>query len=162
MPKASRRKRLISSLLTTVKNRFFNRVVREFEFDDDSLEDAYDSVYCRALSTAQSNRYISRQKYRKSSRKEQTFAEDLQTSTASTVAWLTDDEFKQKYRMDRESFDKVLELIKDHRVFQTSKTKKALTVENQLIDFLVLRVTGQAIMGYATPFALDTVVQATT
>jgi hypothetical protein len=59
-------------------------------------------------------------------------ADDLHTE------WLTEAEFKQKYCMDCESFQRVVEKIKNHPVFNNSnrKGRKQLSVESQLMVFL--------------------------
>jgi hypothetical protein len=59
------------------------------------------------------------------------FLEDLNEDSS----WLNDAEFKDKYRMTRSSFWLIVELIKDHPVFQ-SKRKKQAPVEHQLMILL--------------------------
>jgi hypothetical protein len=132
MPKQSARKQVISGLSQHVQRRHLLRFQRELDSDDDSVEDELDVAFANAFVTATSSRYLGRDAYRKSSRKEKTFADDLHTE------WLTEAEFKQKYRMDRESFQKVVENIKNHPVFNNSnrKGRKQLPVESQLMVFL--------------------------
>ena len=132
MPKPSKRKRIISGLSRYLKRRFLLRYQRELDSDDDSLENAVDIGVARAAASISSSRYLQRQKYRKSSRKEATFDEDLQTN------WLTKEEFKQKYRMDRENFYKVVEKIEKHPIFNDNnrKGRKQMSVQQQLMVFL--------------------------
>ena len=90
-------------------------------------------VALRSMSSLHSEAlYLQRQKYRKSSRKEATFDEDLQTN------WLTKEEFKQKYRMDRENFYKVVEKIEKHPIFNDNnqKGRKQISVHQQMMVFL--------------------------
>lgn len=125
--------------------RSYCRIIRDLDSDDDSVEDAIDVICARAYRVAESNRYVGRHKYRKSSRRQQTFNDDLATDTNGEIgeiggdthrSWLSDPEFKQKYRMDRESFQKVLNKIEDHSVFQNIKGRKQCPVEQQLMVFL--------------------------
>jgi hypothetical protein len=130
MPKESRRKALLSSLRDYLKKRLLLRYQRELDSDDDSLEDAMDIGIVRSEISISSRRYISRKPYRKSNRKEATFNEDLETN------WLTDTEFKQKYRMSRENFQNVTQKIKNHPVFKITKGRNQMSVEHQLMVFL--------------------------
>jgi hypothetical protein len=93
--------------------------------DEDDLDDFLDYVY----QLIKSKKYIFRRKaYRKGSI---SFDKDLVMSPDSnddnqlayTRPWLSEMEFRQKYRMTRHSFDHLLQLIKDHPVFSTSKIK---------------------------------------
>ena len=51
------------------------------------------------------------------------------------MPWLTDAEFLQKYRVSRSGFRYILDLIKDHAVFD-SKTKRMAPASHQLMVFL--------------------------
>jgi len=58
---------------------------------------------------------------------------------AAALPWLKDEEFLQKYRMSRECFDFVLDLIKNHSVFKKLEGKcgrPQTPVVNQLMVFL--------------------------
>ena len=68
----------------------------------------------------ESNRYyLERGPYRSHLRAQHRFEDDLEADDSSEMrAWLTDDEFLRKYRMPREAFDQLLELIKDDPVFE--------------------------------------------
>ena len=59
------------------------------------------------------------------------FLEDLNEDSP----WLNDAEFKDKYRMTRSSFWLIVDLIKEHKVFQ-SKKKQQAPVEHQLMALL--------------------------
>jgi hypothetical protein len=61
------------------------------------------------------------------------FAEDLREDSP----WLNEAEFKDKYRMTRSSFWLIVDLIKDHHVFQrVGKKRKQAPVEHQLMTLL--------------------------
>ena len=59
---------------------------------------------------------------------------------ASHMPWLTEEEFLQKYRMTRDSFFKLVDLIKDNKVFRRPRTgkkgRKQVPVEHQIMVFL--------------------------
>jgi hypothetical protein len=54
------------------------------------------------------------------------------------LLWLTEDEFIQKYRMSRESFCRIVDLIQDHPVFKSRPRhgRKQARVAHQLMVFL--------------------------
>jgi hypothetical protein len=62
-----------------------------------------------------------------------TFERDLEDNDNKygLLPWLQDDEFLQKYQMHRESFHKLLPVIKDHPVFQTDGAKNQAPVAHQ-------------------------------
>jgi hypothetical protein len=87
------------------------------------------------LSELRKRRYYKRhRKYRKS-RAEDRFSSDLHVNdndstnrghgsdTSSSLPWLSDEEFLQKFRVTKNGFSRILDSIKDHSVFQ-SKTKR--------------------------------------
>jgi hypothetical protein len=121
-----------------VQERIFNRLLREVDSDDDSIEDGVDAIYCGELVAAQSTRYVSRKQYRKSTRMEEVFKDDSIEDECQTCDgdWLRKAEFKQKYRMDRYSFKRVLNKIKDHSIFKNSSGRKQFPVYKQLMVFL--------------------------
>jgi DDE superfamily endonuclease len=56
---------------------------------------------------------------------------------AGQLPWLTDEEFVQKYRVSRESFGRIVQLIENHPVFNpSSKGRKQSPVAHQLMVFL--------------------------
>jgi hypothetical protein len=65
------------------------------------------------------------------------FEEDLREreDAEEHEPWLNDAEFKDKYRLTRSSFWLIVDLIKDHPVFQ-SKFRKQAPVEHQLLTLL--------------------------
>jgi hypothetical protein len=65
------------------------------------------------------------------------FDQDLQDwdNEDGSPPWLQE-EFFQKYRMHCESFRKLLDIIKDHPVFQTDGVKQQAPVAHQLLLFL--------------------------
>ena len=72
-----------------------------------------------AIERISSQRYaFPRKPYRKGYSKA-VFDRDLQEDdNDGTPPWLTDEDFLQKYRMSRESFKQLLDLIKDYNVFK--------------------------------------------
>jgi len=84
------------------------------------MDDAVDSCLIRSLKVVQSRRYTFRNKHHK--RKTVIFKIDLETylEHSDEHPWLSDEEFLQKYRMNQESFHKLVDLIKDHPVFKRS------------------------------------------
>jgi DDE superfamily endonuclease len=61
------------------------------------------------------------------------------TESSDHPSWLSKAEFKQKYRMDRDSFDNLLEKLNDHPVFKNNTSRrgrKQATVPHQLMVFL--------------------------
>jgi competence protein ComGC len=72
------------------------------------------------LEHVRSRRYLSRGSYRKSKGRNKIIAEDLQEENNSDGEWpwLTAEDIKWKYRVYRESFWLIHDLIKDHDVFK--------------------------------------------
>lgn len=146
MPRISKRARAISCLSVVVNNRMKGRAIRVMDDDEDSLEDLKDLAAVVCLSEIRRRRYLQRpSKYRKSPAAER-FANDLNTTRTQTgdnndsseeseMPWLTDDEFLQKFRVTRSSFQFILDKIKDHSVFE-SKTKRMAPPQHQLMVFL--------------------------
>jgi hypothetical protein len=155
MPRVSRGAQAISNLSVVLNNRVRHRAIRLCHDDDDSLEDMKDLLTLILLKKMKSRRYLFRaSKYRKSPAVDR-FKTDLfdgneeeaesEGSTASELPWLSDDEFLQKYRVSRRGFQAILDLIKDHPVFE-SKTKTMAPPNYQLMVFLsmlVLREQGR-------------------
>jgi DDE superfamily endonuclease len=75
--------------------------------------DLLNDAICDQLEDLLSQRYSTRPLYRKRG-DECRFTKDLETGEG---AWLTDEEFLQKYRMTRDSFKAIVDLIKYHPVF---------------------------------------------
>jgi hypothetical protein len=73
----------------------------------------------------------SRANYRKSVASA-VFSEDWNEDSAS----LNDADFKDKFRMNRSSLGRIVDQIKDHRVFQTSTRRQRALVEHQLMALL--------------------------
>jgi hypothetical protein len=94
-----------------------------------------------AIERISSQRYaFPRKPYRKGYSKA-VFDRDLQEDDDEdgTPPWLTDEEFLQKYRMNRESFKTLLDLIKDHNVFkhvEGRKGRRQAPAAYQLLVFL--------------------------
>lgn len=105
------------------------RYLREIHGEDDSEEDDDDCVLACAFEEMVSIRYHEpRGSYRKADYN--VFKEELgflfgdEETEGTARPWLNDDEFRQKYRMSKESFRELYELIKDDRVFKPKRRGK--------------------------------------
>jgi hypothetical protein len=138
MPRESRRATAIRKAGTFFRNRLQFRVHREATGDDDTDEDELDMLAFAKLQELKSTRYLGRRgNYRKSQAK--LFDEDLGNETpGSGRAWLEGEEFLNKYRMSRDSFDKLLNLIEDNPVFgkKDGKGRKQAPPAHQLMILL--------------------------
>ena len=130
MTKITRRAKAINRLRKVCRERLAFRQMREIlSEDEDSLEDAFDHDLAAAFQHACSMRYHSdRGPYRKST--DQMFREDLGwllqeeedreeekeeekgEEKEDEPPWLNDDEFRQKYRMSKQSFKELYNLLK--------------------------------------------------
>ena len=138
MPRKSDRARVLDDLeglytRTQVKE-VLNIVVDRTVEDDDTIEQimrlAIEAGYYGVLNS----RYLFRGPYR--NKAHQIFERDLyEDETGEQLPWLTDEEFLQKYRMKRSSFWRVVDLIKDHPVFNPARPgkKKQAPVSHQLL-----------------------------
>lgn len=138
MPRFSACKFKKQELSKILKERLKYAIWRDIDDDSDSLEDDIDNYYVDQMFTLESNRYYKqRDSYRKSNIN--SFEEDLHVDQSFNCnSWLNDDEFLKKYRMNRESFYKLVDLIKDHPIFQSNRNKgiKQAPPEKQLMVFL--------------------------
>jgi hypothetical protein len=50
--------------------------------------------------------------------------------------WMTEEEFKQKYRVSRDALDHIYEKIKDHKVFKNKRGPKQMDPKYQLMLLL--------------------------
>jgi hypothetical protein len=113
------------------------------EDDDDSSGDSVILTIANLADIAyekiSSQRYVFRNLHRAGYSK-WTFNNDLKEEGSDDddeVAWLSEEEFLQKYRMHRVSFWKLVSLIKDHRVFHPTNAKKPQAPpEHQLLVLL--------------------------
>jgi DDE superfamily endonuclease len=147
MPRVSKRAQAHNRLASIYNNRIKLKAIRIYNDDEDSLEDLKDLATGIILKKVRSRRYLFRSsKYRKSPAvgrfntdlnfKVQSNDEvEVSSDSDSDLPWLSDDEFLQKYRVTRKSFEAILSLIKDHEVF-SSKTKTMAPPQYQLMVFL--------------------------
>ena len=136
MPRSSKRIKLIRQIRKLCNRRLLALQQRYVYLEDDEIEDEIDAWAFRKLCEAESQRYSTQRKQRKYSMNH--FREDLEESDQrGEVPFLTDDEFLQKYRMSRESFNELVGLIKDHEVFKRGRRgPKQAPPEYQLMVFL--------------------------
>jgi DDE superfamily endonuclease len=144
MPRSSERADYISHLTSLNEDRSKFKEVRDKLQIKDSIEDDIDELLFLKLFSVKGNKYLGpRKKYRK---EPTTFETDLIESPTSSNddnqthiqrAWLNDHEFLQKYRMKRESFYIIYNLIKNHPVFATSQ-KMGRKQSNPMYQFMTL------------------------
>ena len=122
MPRSSKRKQAIKELSALCTLRLQLQVFLRVFNTDDEFEDALDEVLWTALHQMLQNRYLSARVEYRSHRLQ--FLDDLEnrsTSTSSIVStqpWLNKNEFVIKYRTTRSCFNELLNLIRNHAVFQ--------------------------------------------
>jgi hypothetical protein len=125
MTRTTERARRIKRLRTIFRERIEQRCIREFDCDYDSVEDDLDGVAAFVYDRATATRYHEpRGQYRKTSY--EIFQRDLgwmlsddsvEVTEGEDIPWLTEDEFRQKYRVSKQSFQELYGLIKDDPVF---------------------------------------------
>jgi hypothetical protein len=158
MVRLSRRSARIAHLKKQVRARLIARTLSMMEDDDpddsdDSDDDFRDelelwSLYrdmrlIHRLKRARMSRYLSRSVYRRYG--DTQFGEDIRDDED---AFLNDDEFLQKYRMNRSSFDKLVALIKDHPIFE-----RFVILEILLYNVLTPRQIGKRTTTSAGPIS---------
>ena len=145
MPSTSRRTLALAKL---------RKEIREFEeeqsfkllFDEDPLDVVdllLDDGLQQKYERLSSQRFHYRTQQYRNSDSWRIFKEDLMDSS-SPDCWLNDSEFRTKYGMCRESFWKLHDLIKDHKLFSNEgKKRKQIPSEYQLMVLLAfLRIEG--------------------
>jgi hypothetical protein len=175
MPRVSDRKRVLQSLEYEIECRkatsealrvaaMADRIVKVdmddvYADDDSSNGDMQDLYECNELlvdalelnyNEINAKRYLmERKSYRMSLRN--MFDRDLEDkdNKDGSPPWLQEEEFPQKYRMHRESFCKLLDMIKEHPVFHTDGVKKQASVAHQLL--LLLFYLGKSGSGSNNP-----------
>ena len=149
MPRTSRRVKWLGEMRALLGRRIIARVQRSlFEDEDepDEVQDALDAVVSSVVAKVSNRRYLHRHSRNRKGKSKVIFKEDLQEKPAEEEdssssgseekqPWLNDDEFLQKYRMSRSSFNRLVELIKDDPIFH-SKTKPQAPVSSQLMVWL--------------------------
>ena len=116
------------------------------ELSDNSFEDMLDMAVNKALEEAKTRRYLLPRKPYRDGEAKRFFEADLREDNApdGTPPWLSNEEFREKYRMSRESFRKLVEMIRGHHQFQHFYGKRnQAPVEYQLMVFLFY-IGGQA------------------
>ena len=108
-----------------------------------------DVVLIMMLHHLETTRYSTPRKYRRRYNKSNgltEFERDLQTGEG---AWLTEEEFLQKYRMTRENLENLSELVKNHPTFQNTSGNKQAPPKYQIM--LLLRYLGTEGSGTSNP-----------
>jgi hypothetical protein len=152
MPRISKRQRLIRDLDRILSERLQSRQLRAILDEENPFSDSVDLATCIALNNALQRHYSFRKAKNRKGNSKACFQTDLaqqdvipqQDKEVDNVSdnseeaqpWLNDDEFLQKYRVSRDGFQHLLNLIKDHPVFHTGKRKKQAPVAFQLMVWL--------------------------
>jgi len=155
MPRVSKRQRAIRRAKAVLNARLL-RLVIDDSSDSDSVEDMFDLHAISHLESVQSKRYLERGPYRTSERANQRFEEDLYEGNSETesIPFLKEDEFLYKYRMTRESFKRIVDLIKDNPLFASKgRGKKQRSVSHQLL--VALKFFGSEGNAQSNPFLKD-------
>ena len=142
MPRKSLRKAVLEDLEDLHLLRQVRKLLDVVAFDgtsesEDTIEQCMGMAIEGAYEATLNKRYIDRRPYR-SGKEQGIFQRDLyEDETGEQLPWLTDDEFLQKYRMSRESFWQLVDLIKNDVVFANEHSKKKQApVPHQLLVFL--------------------------
>ena len=137
----TKRGRTLAALRALVKRRFLMRLKRLKARERNVVMDVIDKIIERKLFEVESHRYLSRKKYRGMAF--DAFGIDANSRVPRNVAsqpHLNSAEFRIKYRMTRENFKKLLQLIKNHPVFRTENApgrgRTQAPVERQLMCLL--------------------------
>jgi hypothetical protein len=126
MPKTTDRSVARSELEDIVEKRAALKAYRDEADSPDEDEDDFDDMYQYQLELVKAKKYINpRTEYRKSTYNNKndydwgtSERDNQQVNNMVGRPWLTEEEFTQKYRMSRKSFDTLLGLVQDHPVFQ--------------------------------------------
>lgn len=143
MPRSSQRAKRIKRFKDFLHERLRFRVIREFSGEEDEDEDDFDEFVAVRLHEAETTRYHApRGPYRKSNRSCR-FEEHLDDDESDDhQPWLNENEFRQKYRMSRESFHEIVKLIENHPVFhkraRSKKRKKGKAQRSPSHQLMVL------------------------
>jgi hypothetical protein len=145
MPKISKRKLYIRLLRGIFGHRIVDRLQRLLFDEEDHFADGIDFAIAVSILKAENSRYLFRSNRYRSGNATERFNTDLaqegkreeddDDDDDTIQPWLNDDEFLQKYRMSRTSFQILLDKIKDHPVFQ-SKNRMQSPVSHQLMTWL--------------------------
>ena len=132
------------------------RAIRIYDSDSDSFEDALDEAVGVSLEHAKEKRYLFRFPKNRKGSSDAIFTTDLdemeiaegmhevgrvpgnedKVDEDEQQPWLSENEFLQKYRMSKRNFKAILEMIKDHPVFQSGHKRQQVPPAHQLMVFL--------------------------
>lgn len=141
MPRFSKKARYIRALTAFEQERQAFRELREAFDIVDATEDDIDEMVAEVVRNTEGRRYLFRRKYR-DGQASQTYEEDLvppldDNDIHGIPSWLSDDQFLKKYRMKRNSFHAIVDLIRDHPVFRAKRFgRRQAPVEHQLMTLL--------------------------
>ena len=134
MPRHSRRQKAIHHMQLRVEKLQKEAFERDIVDDDeDSIEEEYLRDQTRILKQMTSTRYLFRKSYYRTNRKKF----DLEDALSNSSVNYNDEEFLKSFRITRNSFFLLLEVMKEKRVFKrVSKKKKARPIAYQILVFL--------------------------
>jgi DDE superfamily endonuclease len=153
MPRISKRQRYLSGIETLIQCEMFREsdVLLNYSSsdsdDDDDSDDSDDSeddisvsdntvpTLITHFSMTIQNRYLERGKYRSAGNRvmERDFG---RSPVKEKPFWLNEDEFRQRYRMNRDSFQAVLDSIKENPIFVSVGKRKQRPVGHQLAVYM--------------------------
>ena len=150
MPKQSQRNKAISAARKSFKSASALLLVAQlFENGGDAVDvdatvdvdnqDPVTLLFLRAshrLNRIKQMRYFARRGTYRKSTLQYIFEDDLHVSEDGTH-WMSDDEFKRKYRVSREMLDKITATIENNSVFKNGKRgRRQMPVKHQLMVLL--------------------------
>eukprot|EP00977_Amphora_coffeiformis_P023412 scaffold13313_cov91-Amphora_coffeaeformis.AAC.1 len=115
MPRHSRRQRAIAAAKSKYQKACGMYVLGNSSDEESSGSDMESFVVATHLESA---RYVCRGKYRSHRKAVQRYEDDLADENDVNIPWLKQEEFLEKYRMSRDAFAELLDLIKDNIAFK--------------------------------------------
>eukprot|EP00977_Amphora_coffeiformis_P022929 scaffold11850_cov102-Amphora_coffeaeformis.AAC.1 len=142
MPRHSRRQRAIAVAKSKYQKACRMYVLGDSSDEESSGSDMESFVVASHLELRQleSARYVFRGKYRSHRKAVQRYEDDLADENDVNIPWLKEEEFLEKYRMSRDAFAELLDLIKDDIAFKNrdpnGRGRRQRPVEYQLMTTL--------------------------
>jgi hypothetical protein len=138
MPRVSKRRKVLNELQKMLQDRFIQHVFCTVAKVSRPIEDKLDYILLRYVDTLQRQRFLYRQPYRKQAQFGYNFNRDLDGGRHGMAAWLSNEEFLQKYRMPKEAVKKLAQLIKSNDIFSKTRAQgnAQAPVVHQLLVFL--------------------------
>jgi len=160
MARLSDRQRVLRLYERILEKRLKERLLRHAVGAEDDTQDEIDAIVQDRYNKLMSKRYLFRGRYRQANHAAflsmmsyvhpdgADNSDDSSTSTSS-LPWLNETEFLNEFRMSPINFWKLVDLIKDDRVFKRKGTRRQAPVELQLA--VLLRFLGTSGEGGSNP-----------